>query len=70
MKGCKTIAEYAIRQWMEQHGFVEGNFTVTMDGNDATIADWSGDSLAVRYDPVSRTVAEVEDRDLEAEERA
>lgn len=56
MKGCRTIAEYAVRRWMEQQGFVAGNFDVVMDGNDATITDRTGGSLAVRYDQASRTV--------------
>lgn len=65
MKGCKTIAECAIRKWMEQHGFVAGNFAVTMNGNDGLITDQAGNSLAVCYDPVMRQVQETEERDLE-----
>ena len=66
IRGCKTIAEYAVQKWMYSNGFVAGNFELTMNGNDATITDQAGGSLAVRYDPVSRTVAEVE-QDLEEE---
>lgn len=65
IRGCKTIAEYAIRQWMEQQGFVAGHFDVTMNGNDATITDRTGDSLTVRYDPATMQVVEAEERDLE-----
>ena len=70
IRGCKTIAEYAVRQWMDSNGFVRGNFTVTMDGNDAVITDRAGSSLAVRYDPATGQVAEAEELDLdEVEER-
>lgn len=71
IRGCKTTAEYAVRKWMDSNGFVRGNFAVTMNGNDAVITDRSGGSLTVRYDPASRAVAEVEDRDLDEDvERA
>lgn len=71
MKGCKTIAEYAVKKWMEQHGFSMDEFTVSMDGNDATITDQAGGSLAVRYDSATGQVAEVEELDLdEVEELA
>lgn len=63
IRGCKTIAEYAVRKWMEQQGFVAGHFDVAMNGNEATITDRTGDSLAVRYDQASRTVEEIEERD-------
>ena len=45
MKGCKSIVEYAIRKWMEQQGFVAGNFAVAMDGNEAVITDQAGGSM-------------------------
>ena len=70
IRGCKTIAEYAVRQWMDSNGFVRGNFELTMNGNDATITDQAGGNLTVRYDPVSRSVAEVEPDLDEVEERA
>lgn len=67
MKRCKTIAEYAVKKWMEQHGFIMDEFTVSMDGNDATITDQAGGSLTVRYDPATRqveeTAQEIEERD-------
>lgn len=65
IRGCKTIAEYAVRKWMDKNGFVHGNFELAMNGNEATITDRSGDSLTVRYDPATMQVAEAEERDLE-----
>ena len=39
-----------------QYGFVVGNFALAVSGNDGLIMDQASGSLAVRYDPVSRTV--------------
>ena len=51
IKGCRTIAEYAIRRWMERENFAEGYFTVEMDGNEGTIKDRTGGTLVLAYDP-------------------
>lgn len=56
MRGCKTIAEYAIRKWMENNGFVAEFFTVEMHGYNATIIDRTGDSMKIRYDPKTKSV--------------
>lgn len=32
MKGCKTIAEFGIKKWMEDNGFVMSEFDVKMNG--------------------------------------
>lgn len=56
IKGCRTIAEYAIRRWMERENFAEGYFTVEMDGNKGTITDRSGDSLTLVYDRYTQEV--------------
>lgn len=56
MKGCKTIAEYAIKKWMVDNGFVMEYFTVEMRGNDAVITDKTGDSMKVSYNPKTKMV--------------
>lgn len=56
MKGCRTVAEYVIKSWMEQNGFVMSEFTVNVAGNIAVITDKTGDSLKVRYDCESKKV--------------
>lgn len=56
IKGCKSIAEYAIRRWMERENFAEGYFTVEMNGNEGTITDRTGDALVLVYDPVVKDV--------------
>ena len=38
--------------------FVAGNFALAVSGNETVITDQAGGSLAVRCDPVSRTVDE------------
>lgn len=54
IKGCRTIAEYAIRRWMERENFVDGYFSLEMDGNEGTIKDRVGDTLVLVYDPVTK----------------
>ncbi len=39
IKGCKTIAEYAIRKWMETKGFVFAHFDLRVNGNEGIITD-------------------------------
>ncbi len=56
MKGCKTVAEYAVRCWMRDNGFVLSCFSVEMDGNRGEITDQTGDSIVVCYDPKNKSV--------------
>ena len=56
IKGAKTIAEYAIRKYLEEEGFVLGFFTLSMNGNVGTLTDHKGEKLTLIYDPVSKSV--------------
>lgn len=56
IRGAKTIAEYAIRKWMEDQQFIASNFKVTMNGNEAVIEDENGDTLEVIYDGKAKSV--------------
>lgn len=56
MSGCKTIAEYAVKKWMKDNGFVMDWFTVTMNGNEAEITDRTGDKMIVCYEPKTKSV--------------
>ena len=48
IKGAKTIAEYAIRKWLENEGFVMECFQIDFTGEcEAIIRDGQGDSLRV-----------------------
>lgn len=60
MKCCKTIAEYAIKKWMEDNGFAMNEFSVSMDENGATITDGHGDSMKARYNRRTKKVEVVE----------
>jgi len=42
MKGAKSIAEYAIRKWLEDQGFKMEYFTLHMKGDKATLEDRYG----------------------------
>ena len=56
IKKCQSIAEYAIRRWMERENFVDGYFSLEMDGNEGTIKDRVGDTLVLMYDPETKEV--------------
>lgn len=56
IKGCKSIAEYAIRQWMQTQNFVESAFNLTMSGNIGTLRDRNGDTLVLAYDSTDKAV--------------
>lgn len=58
MSGCKTIAEYAVKKWMESNGFIMSEFAVSMDENTAMITDKRGNCLKVHYNPKNRRVEE------------
>lgn len=61
IKGTKTIAEYAIRKWLENEGFVMECFQLDFTGEcEAIIKDKQGDSLRLIYDKSRRAVFPVE----------
>ncbi len=60
IKGVKTIAEYVIMRWMIEENFATECFDLTMDGNEGTLTDRTGDSMVVVYDPKTQKVYEKE----------
>ena len=57
IKGAKTIAEYAIRKWLENEGFVMEWFQLELTGEcEAVITDRQGESLRVVYDKTRKAV--------------
>lgn len=57
IKGAKTIAEYAIRKWLENEGFVMEFFHLDFTGEcEAVITDKRGDKLRLIYDKEQKTV--------------
>lgn len=56
IKGCKSIAEYAIRRWMCEQWFAEGYFSLEMDGNTGILKDNNGDTLTLVYDATEKCV--------------
>lgn len=59
-KTSKTIAEYAIRKWMERQGFAMECFSLEFNGNEATLVDRNNESLHLVYDHDRRLVCERE----------
>lgn len=57
IKGCKSIAEYFFRKWMEDNGLSGEDFSLYMnETNEAVISDKSGDCLKLIYDEKTKTV--------------
>lgn len=50
IKGCRSIAEYAMLRWMCEHGFADKYFTLEVSGHDGIIRDKAGDTLEITYD--------------------
>ena len=47
IKGAKTIAEYAIRKWINQNFYCDCVHITEMHGNEAFIEDKTGDCLSL-----------------------
>lgn len=61
IRGAKTVAEYAIRRWLENEGFVIECFQLEfISTHEAIIRDSNNDSLRLVYDPETRMVLPVE----------
>ncbi len=56
IKGCKSIAEYAIRQYLIDQGCWLAFFDLNVCGNEGTLTDRSGDSLVLVYDNSNKSV--------------
>lgn len=56
IKGTKTIAEYAIRRWLESQRFEMSMFSLEMKGNKGILRDSNGDSMTLVYDKESKEI--------------
>jgi len=56
IKGAKSIAEYAIRKWLQSEGFEMRYFKLTVHDNEAMIVDSAGDTLRLVYDNDTKSV--------------
>lgn len=56
IRGAKTIAEYAIRSWLETENFEMSCFELTMNGNEGVLTDRTGASIRLVYDDTERIV--------------
>lgn len=56
IKGARTIAEYAIKKWLQDENFVMSEFEVVISGEQGTVKDKNGDSITLVYDSDSKTV--------------
>ena len=56
IKGAKSIAEYAIRKWLQSDGFEMRYFKLTVHNNEAMLVDSAGDTLWLIYDNDTKSV--------------
>ena len=56
IKGTKTIAEYAIRRWLENQRIEMNMFSLEMKGNKGILRDSNGDSMTLVYDKESKEI--------------
>ena len=56
IRGAKTIAEYAIRKWLESEHFEMRYFKLAMEGNAGVVTDSTGASIRLVYDDTERIV--------------
>ena len=56
IKGAKSIAEYAIRKWLQSEGFEMRYFKLTVHDNEAMIVDSAGDTMWLIYDNDTKSV--------------
>ena len=56
IKGAKSIAEYAIRKWLQSEGFEMRYFKLTAHNNEAMIVDSAGNTLWLIYDNDTKSV--------------
>lgn len=56
IKGCKSIAEFYFRKWMEEEGLLEDSFSLYVTGSRAVIKDGNGDTLPIEYDREGKRV--------------
>lgn len=61
IKGAKTIAEYAIRKWLQQNNFDMQYFILKMEGNKGILEDANNDTMVLIYDQDTGNVL-VEDK--------
>ena len=52
----QTIAEYAVRKYLQNQGFAMDCFTLEMSGNEGTLTDRQGDSMVIVYDADTKSV--------------
>ena len=56
IKGAKSIAEYAIRKWLQSEGFERRYFKLTVHNNESMMVDSAGDTLRLVYDNDTKSV--------------
>jgi len=60
IKGAKTIAEYAVRKWLSEQGFVMEYFSLSMEENRGILTDGNNDTLILVYDSDTKSVSVTE----------
>ena len=56
IRKARTVAEYAIRKYLEENHVDTSWFGLEMDGNEAILTDRVGDSIKLQYDKKTHEV--------------
>lgn len=57
MKKSKSLAEYAMRKWMESEELAMEHFKLELTGSrEAMLKDGNGDQMGLEYDPDNHVV--------------
>lgn len=56
MKGCKSIAEYAIRKWLQAENFNMCYFDLVMEGDEGIVKDGTGDAMRLVYNRETKDI--------------
>lgn len=61
VKGAATIAEYKVKKWMEQEGFILDCFSLEINDNyEVIITDDDGETMELIYDPKDKSVTPID----------
>lgn len=56
LKKAGSIAEYAMRKWLQNQDLAPGQFSLTLNGRRGILTDPNGDTLTLVYDSDTRSV--------------
>lgn len=56
IKGAKSIAEYAIRKWLQDENADMNRFSLTIEGNEGILEADNGEQMTLVYEEATKKV--------------